>query len=219
MADVTTPNLSLTEPQVGASADTWGDKLNANMGIIDGLFDNSTGATSARTKLGIGPTSQNLVGVKQLAFPATQVSSSDPNTLDDYEEGSWTPTLIGDTGASGQTYTAQLGRYVKVGRSITCWGSLTLSVKGTLTGTFAVISGLPYLPDATISPSLKGVGGLLASAGITNHYSAGTYFDHASNFVYIGLKTASGTTFAAAVLADISNGAKIDFTFSYLAAS
>jgi hypothetical protein len=58
MADVVTPNLSLTEPQVGASADSWGDKLNANMGIIDGLFDNSTGAAVGRTKLGIGPTAR-----------------------------------------------------------------------------------------------------------------------------------------------------------------
>jgi hypothetical protein len=212
MADVVTPNLGFTEPQVGASADSWGDKNNANWTIVDGLFDNSTGASSARAKLGIGPTSQNLVGAKQLAFPATQVPSSDPNTLDDYEERTWTPTLVGDTGASGQSYSAQYGWAVKVGRKVTCGGSLTLTTKGTLTGTFAVIGGLPYAPDNSSGTS---VGGLMITAGITAHYSAATYHEFISNFVYIMLKTSLATNHSLAQLADISNGARIDFTFTY----
>lgn len=184
--------------RVGGWAGTQADTI-----ILDGAAVSATGPISPGA------------GVK---FPATQVSSSDPNTLDDYEEGTWTPRLTGDTGASGQTYTVQVGRYIKVGRKITCWGSITLSVVGTMSGTFAVIAGLPYLPDTSVSPSLKAVGGFMASAGITNHYSAATYFDHTSNFVYIALKTGSGTSFASAVIADVSAGAKIDFTFDYLAA-
>ena len=52
----------------------------------------------------------------QIAFPATQNASSDPNTLDDYEEGSWTPGITFGGAAVGVTYASQTGQYTKVGR-------------------------------------------------------------------------------------------------------
>jgi hypothetical protein len=54
----------------------------------------------------------------QIPFPAVQVPSGGANVLDDYEEGTWTPTLGGTT-----TYGSQWGHYTKVGRlvSISCY--------------------------------------------------------------------------------------------------
>lgn len=51
-----------------------------------------------------------------IKFPATQVPSADPNTLDDYEEGTWIPVLTNATSGSQYTITSAIGYYTKIGR-------------------------------------------------------------------------------------------------------
>jgi hypothetical protein len=78
-----------------------------------------------------------------LQFPATQVASAGANTLDDYEEGSWTMGISFGGGVTGMTYTSQLGYYVKIGCQCFFTGRINLSAKGSSTGT-ALITGLPF---------------------------------------------------------------------------
>ena len=80
----------------------------------------------------------------QLAFPASQNASADAHTLDDYEEGVWTPALNFGGAAVGMTYASTpVGRYTKIGRTVFVCGSFALSGKGSSTGA-ATIAGLPF---------------------------------------------------------------------------
>ena len=80
--------------------------------------------------------------VSGLKFPPVQVASSDPNTLDDYEETAFTPTAIGGTTAGTGTYTEQSGRATKIGRVVTF--SINISwTAHTGTGTLEFVN-LPF---------------------------------------------------------------------------
>ena len=98
-------------------------------------------------RLLVGTTTANTSGAKLqtvdgITFPATQVASADPNTLDDYEEGTWTPAIAGTTLAGAGTYSVQVGRYTKIGNTVTAHFNLTWSAH-TGTGNM-LISGLPF---------------------------------------------------------------------------
>ena len=84
-----------------------------------------------------------------ITFPATQSASTDANTLDDYEEGTWTPAITDDIGAAVMTSGAS-GFYTKVGRLVTVtFNEISWSSKGTLATAPLYVSGLPFTSRST----------------------------------------------------------------------
>jgi len=91
----------------------------------------------------------NLTG-GQITFPATQSASADANTLDDYEEGTFSPTIIGTSTAGTVSYTIQVGAYLKIGRLVYI-STYIVWTSGTGTGSLQ-FGNLPF--TATSSPTI-----------------------------------------------------------------
>jgi hypothetical protein len=104
----------------------------------------------AATTVGVGSATPSASGAG-ITFPATQSASTNANTLDDYEEGTWTPAIAINTGTA-TTYTIGTSYYTKVGRLVTVNGIIT-PTNGTLgsTNSYIRISGLPFTPLGFVS--------------------------------------------------------------------
>lgn len=114
----------------------------SNNNMVDGNFSNFTLAgTNAGTDNWI-KTGRNAY-YPHITFPVTQSASTDPNTLDDYEEGTFTITLEFGGASVGVVYDVRAGMYTKVGNVVTVTGNLNLSSKGSSVGD-AVLTGLPF---------------------------------------------------------------------------
>jgi hypothetical protein len=116
----TSTDRTVTLPDAAGTIQVSGNPISGTTGTFTGLVDISA------------------AGAGQIQFPATQNASSNANTLDDYEEGTWTPTV-----SSGTFSTTSSGRYTKIGRQV------TVIIDGSLGGTRGsesfVIGGLPFV--------------------------------------------------------------------------
>jgi hypothetical protein len=149
-------------------------------------FDIKTGGSSATAIGSESLSSVLLLGADKSAtfsgtinanaginFPDTQVASSDVNTLDDYEEGNFTVTIISGDGTGA--ISAEEGEYVKIGKVVHFRITFTVSANFTNTG----IDGLPFQSTNSGSPSsIVGGFGVMTSASndepIFASVSAGT---------------------------------------------
>jgi hypothetical protein len=108
----------------------------------------TTGITfAANGQMTLANTPLQLTG-GQIKFPSTKIPSADANTLDDYEEGTWTPTAIGSSTAGSTTYSNRVGTYTKIGNQVTATGFVAVSA---MTGTNYLLLSLPFACNVSYS--------------------------------------------------------------------
>ena len=111
-------------------------------------LDGTNGITTPdidSTQSTLGPLTQalNLGSTGQIVFPATQNASSNANTLDDYEEGTWTPT---DASGAGLSFTTSDAFYTKIGNVV--YVSFSVTFPSTANGSPVRFGGLPFTVKA-----------------------------------------------------------------------
>ena len=161
------------------------------------------------TTLGVGNATPASTGAG-ISFPATQSASSDANTLDDYEEGTWTPTIAFGGGTTGITYSQQVGIYTKIGRMVHVSGYVYLSSKGSSTGS-ATLTNFPFA-GANIAN--------LYQSAMQGYYSQlatgqGVIFDMAANGSLVTLEYPAATSVATHSNTTFNNNTGFEFSFVY----
>jgi len=133
----------------------------------------------------------------QIQFPATQNASANANTLDDYEEGTWTPTFSGSAVNGSATYSQQSGTYTKIGNMVTVRFQVTAS--STLTGGptgVLLIRGLPFTVSSATSNQASGGGSITFWNGLATSINTSNLYTDSNNayLVPVFCNAASATT-------------------------
>jgi len=157
------------------SAITWTQAMTLNANGALALLGASTSAT------GVG-----------ISFPATQSASTDANTLDDYEEGTWTPVLSDGTNNATMS-SSNTGNYIKIGSQVTLFVFCETTSLGSVSGAVR-ISGMPF------STSAGGIGNSGVAAGyaqnlnITANQVVSVYMSNSSSFLRVRIWNAGAGT-------------------------
>ena len=201
LAALVSNSLSATAPATTYAGMFWGDttamllkqRNSANSGWITiGILD----ATNLGLLALAGGTMTGLLN-------ATPGINFGQTTFNYYGEGTWTPSLGGNT-----TYTVQLGTYTRVGRQCTLLARLTINAIGS--GSTTVISGLPF----TMLTSPPGFGNVNGFASlVTAVTSLFPTWNSSTQLVMYG--TVAAQTDPTASPAIFQNSTRLDFGFTH----
>jgi hypothetical protein len=180
----------------------WGDHATegyltsyTETSTLDDVTDRGSSTTNSLAVGGLTINNGNLVigtSGKGIDFSATANSSGTMTSelLDDYEEGTWTPSVGGTA-----TYNTQDGTYTKIGNLVYCSCRISINVLGT--GSATAFGGLPFTPSQT--------GSINAGGGVSYYNSSAT----SVAFIGIQISTVSNNVLivgTSGAQANITNG-------------
>jgi len=181
MADTTTTTYGLTKPEVGASTDTWGTKLNNNLDSIDDLLDGTTAISPNLSTLTIGGTAVTATAAELNLLDGvtgTILTDGDLGTSVQAYDADTAKTDVAQTFTASQRGTVTADNDLSFDMNATNFFKCTPTGNGTLTFTniTAGQSGNIWLDNSgghTISAAATTY---IASADLTTISTAGVYF-------------------------------------------
>jgi hypothetical protein len=199
------------------------DSIKMNVANVTVLTANNSGLTylptgnvninvGSTTSLSLGNvTVSNLItangGIK---FPATQIASADANTLDDYEEGTFTPVFNNFTVGNGSVF----GTYIKVGNVVHCWLGFLFGSTSSIGGTMAAIGGLPFSSRSRGGNAYIKANGLAWDNGNT-WTSMMAQLNQLDSSLQFPMRTSNSATINATVPFTWANGDSLVFQITY----
>jgi hypothetical protein len=135
------------------------------------------------------------------------------NALDDYEEGSWTPGVV------GMTFQTAEGRYTKIGSRVQCSGLLINCTSGTASTSQVKLSGLPFTVGNNLASTALEDGGLFYYWANLGHVASALTIspddDSTEAFAYYSVGTGSTTVTPLLRTALDASNLSCRFAFSY----
>ena len=162
-----------------------------------------------------GGTRRGMFDANGLHFDTNNNSAA--TGLDDYEEGTWTPTITFGGGSTGMNLSASSGYYVKIGRLVNIGGTIIFTDKGSSTGA-AELKSLPFTVgdnDGATSAEGGGVFTYFANMAVdkTAWYLRGSNNSTAADIAYI--RSGGHTAMEGATNTDFTATTTIRFVMTY----
>ena len=160
-------------------------------------------------------------------FPTIDASASgiylggtaSSNLLDNYEEGSWTPSLTAVTPVTSVTYTHRSGKYIRIGSLVYVTGAFQISARSGGSGQ-VIVGGLPFnVQDVLPSTAVEASGYCSYFGGLTQATSAiGVWaFNGSTNLYFTSIDPAGSTTMPKLEITNTSETSfQLRFTISYI---
>lgn len=219
-------SIRVTLPISGWTSHT-ASATSANAVVVGGQSVGSTMNFGATSNQGFNILANNAAviasgatGLNAIKFAPTASVSADANTLDDYEEGTWTPGIAFGGNAVGVTYSAtRYGHYTKVGNRVFFNAFFTLTSKGSSTG-IVTITGLPFTAVTTANGGFSSAA-IWANGVSRTNYSIISYVNQNATTINVEGVPTNADAGASVQFADthVSGTASIVVSGHYITAS